>query len=309
MKEDQLTYLHKWLNGELSEEELKAFKQTDLYKENAHLVDVFEGAKIPNYDVEEEFVGLLNQKESLQQSKGKLVTMKNTWLRVAATVVLLVSIGYLASIMLNNDIHEHHTQIGEISTVTLPDASNVWVNAKTTLLYNAENWRENREVELQGEGYFQVAKGNAFTVKTKGGSVTVLGTKFNVKNRNDLFEVTCYEGKVQVIRNSKEIILEKGDGLRAVASELEVFEHKVTDTEAPIWIENRSYFKEIPILEVLEDIKLHYEVEIHLDASIDRNQKFTGGYYYNESIEKTLSAICSPFALSYKIEGSDVYIK
>ena len=68
----------------------------------------------------------------------------------------------------------------------------------TTLKYASNKWDKKRRVRLEGEAFFKVAKGSTFTVDTKTGSVKVLGTQFNVKNRIGFFEVVCYEGLVGV---------------------------------------------------------------------------------------------------------------
>ena len=72
------------------------------------------------------------------------------------------------------------------------------LNSKSTITFNKHNWDTNRTLELNGEAFFDVEKGNTFTVKTSQGNVSVLGTEFNVNASVDFFRVSCYEGKVKV---------------------------------------------------------------------------------------------------------------
>jgi ferric-dicitrate binding protein FerR (iron transport regulator) len=113
--------------------------------------------------------------------------------------------------------HHHAAANGEMYAFSLPDQSQVLLNAGSQASFKSWDWSSNRAVSLQGEAYFKVAKGQKFTVETNLGSVTVLGTQFNVKARDNRFEVTCYEGKVQrSLSNEEQIIL---PGQRIVINE------------------------------------------------------------------------------------------
>ncbi|MBQ0740845.1 FecR domain-containing protein, partial [Aquimarina celericrescens] len=84
----------------------------------------------------------------------------------------------------------------------LPDGSFVDLNAGSELTHQRFFWSQNREITLQGEGYFKVTSGTNFTVTTSLGKIEVLGTQFNIKEREKLFEVNCYEGRVKVSTNN-----------------------------------------------------------------------------------------------------------
>ena len=102
------------------------------------------------------------------------------------------------------------TDLAEHTEVYLPDSSQVILNAESKISFNKKTWDENRNVTLEGEAFFKVAKGKRFTVATESGIITVLGTQFNVENRKNFFEVTCYEGLVSVTYNNKETKLAAG---------------------------------------------------------------------------------------------------
>ena len=94
------------------------------------------------------------------------------------------------------------------------------LNAKSLLAFNKKDWKQEREVELDGEAFFKVAKGSSFNVITKSGTVTVYGTQFNVKQRDNYFEVICYEGLVGVTYNSQETKLKPGDSFLIIDGEI-----------------------------------------------------------------------------------------
>ena len=96
---------------------------------------------------------------------------------------------------------------GMLSTITLPDGSKVILNAGTTITYPNAFVSKNREVEINGEAFFEVAHDaeHPFIVKANQINVEVLGTQFNVKayEEDDWIEVSLSEGKVEVQSKDK----------------------------------------------------------------------------------------------------------
>ncbi len=86
--------------------------------------------------------------------------------------------------------------------VNLPDASKITLQKNTRVGYKKYSWPFNREVTLEGEAFFEVAKGETFTVTTSNGSVKVLGTSFNVNTKNDLLLISCYGVVLHALRHS-----------------------------------------------------------------------------------------------------------
>ncbi len=97
---------------------------------------------------------------------------------------------------------EMSNQVGQISAFTLPDGSNVWLSAASSIQYPEEFSDQNRTVILDGEAFFEVEQdaGRPFVVKSGPLTTTVLGTSFNVKAyKNDPgIEVTLATGSVEV---------------------------------------------------------------------------------------------------------------
>ena len=129
------------------------------------------------------------------------------WRRMAAglAVAAVLGAGVLGGMQLNLfRSHElpnqtFRTEVGQRSTVTLPDGSVVTLNTGTVLRTRADG--ERRLIYLdRGQAYFKVAKDRAhpFVVHAAGRKVTALGTAFDVRAENGRFEVTLVEGKVRV---------------------------------------------------------------------------------------------------------------
>ena len=289
MKNDDL--LKKWLVNTLTDTELEDFKKSedyDLYVkmiEKAAHFDVPDYSSIASYD---------SFKAQLKEKKTSPVIKLNSYkllFRIAA--MFIVSIGIYFLFFFNN-ITAIKTAASQNITFNLPDASSVVLNAESKAVFNKKKWAAKREVSLEGEAFFKVAKGSTFTVLTSGGTVQVLGTQFNVKNRKNYFEVKCFEGIVSVNANKKTIQLTKGNTYRIIngASSLEPI-----NISQPKWLSNISSFKNVPLYEVLKEFERQYG--IHLQAEkIDTKRLFTGSFV-NNNLEQALASITIPFNLNY----------
>ena len=167
----------------------------------------------PNYsknkkDVWSEINLAISQNE-LQRKKETTSTTK-LWYKysIAASFLVLFSIG----ISLRLYTTEIYTLTNENSNHILPDGSKIELNAATTISYHPYWWKFNRSVNLEGEAFFKVQKGEEFNVISSNGTTQVLGTSFNIYSRNEEYKVYCKSGKVRVIDNElKEVILQPGE--------------------------------------------------------------------------------------------------
>ena len=132
-----------------------------------------------------------------------------------------------------------------------------------------------------------------------------MGTEFNVKQREDFFEVTCFEGRVKVISGNHEAVLQEGDNFRF--SHGSAVTGKSTYSVAQ-WTKNISNFQRVEISEVFEELERQYEVKIILDQ-LDTNQLFTGGFVH-DNLDNALKSITEPLNLNYTfLETNKVRVK
>ena len=117
---------------------------------------------------------------------------------------------------------------------------------------------------------------------TTSGTVTVYGTQFNVKQRNNYFEVICYEGLVGVTYKSQETKLKPGDSFLIIDGKIIAKEKEEHST--PSWLNNESQFKSIPYKDVIAEFERQYGVNVTL-LGIDSTQQFTGSFSHNKSVE------------------------
>ena len=294
MKKDYL--LKKWLIDRLSDSELEDFKKSDNYSLNSKIVekaahfDIPDTSVIKNYDDFKRDLG--NQTKTIV----KLRSYKMLY-RIAGLFVIGIGIYFL---FFFNNLTTIRTLASQKITFELPDASKVILNADSHAQYNKKKWTDKRDLLLDGEAFFKVAKGSKFNVVTSGGTVSVLGTQFNVKNRVDYFEVKCFEGIVAVSRAGKKHELAKGKTYRILNNII------VLDSVAiqqPNWIDNISTFKGVPLYVVIEEFERQYDVEIET-VKINTRRIFTGSFA-NDDLEQALKSITVPFNITYRKSNSN----
>ncbi len=199
---------------------------------------------------------------------------------------------------------EFIAQNNEQIEFVLPDASAVFLNAGSEISYDEKDWSNHRNISLQGEAFFKVAKGSKFEVQTSKGTVSVLGTEFVVKARPNYFEVICYEGKVLVNYAGKSLTLTAGNGFNVFDSTQKSIQ---TKDLAPTWLQSKSSFTSIPFSEVVQEIERQYNIRVSLE-NIQEQDLFTGSFTHN-NLETALQALTIPFNLSYTIDGNNVVLK
>ena len=294
----QENYLAKWLNNELSPEELEAFKASPEYSSYLKLADISSQLEAPAFDAEQAFLDNV-QRRSVQEPKVVRLNSYRTLWRVAAAIAVIfaLSLGYVSTLTVRIN-----TQYAERSEINLPDNSEVILNAGSKLTYHKKKWATDRRVTLKGEAFFKVAKGAAFSVETESGIVQVLGTQFNVEQRPNFFEVSCYEGLVSVTYQGAEQKVAAGSSF--VVMDGTVITDTVPINSQPSWITNESSFKSIPLAFVLHELKRQYNISVETD-NIDLSQKFTGTFS-NTNLDLALQSISTPAQISYTLEGNKV---
>lgn len=280
-------YIRRWIEGSLSEEELKNFKQTETYKTFEKLTVSLKAFRAPEYPVEEE----LEKLQHALPAKRKAIHL-NLFYRIAAALFILAGISYL---FIYKPVARVETGIAEKHELYLPDSSRVILNAQSRLTYNKSTWARNREVTLEGEAFFSVRKGSDFEVMTQLRSVKVLGTQFNVKSRPEYFEVSCYEGLVGVKDAGDMISLSPQQIYRVINGNTERF-NTIHET-SPGWINRESSFRSVPYIHVIQEFERQYKVTIRTE-NVDTDQLFTGRFV-NSDINLAISSITIPMNLSY----------
>ncbi|MEN3324351.1 FecR domain-containing protein [Mariniflexile soesokkakense] len=297
MDKEQL--MGKWLKGELNDSEKEIFSKLDDAQLNGYIIDNAQHFKASHFFKLNDFDTFKRQYKSSKAPVEKLNGF-SALLKVASVIVISLGIYFT---FFSNSLSHFETLAGEKSAFELPDHSKVELNALSSIEFNTKNWDDNRFLMLDGEAYFMVSKGKTFNVKTKSGTVTVVGTQFNVKQRDNFFEVKCFEGIVKVTSDTITRKLLEGDVYQILNGK---FTQSKVLTSAPKWTDNRSEFEAIPIKEVLSELERQYNVQVTF-KNIDTNRLFTGGFVHN-NLENALIAITQPMNMTYELSSSKLVI-
>lgn len=198
--------------------------------------------------------------------------------------------------------------------VSLPDGSQVWLNAASRLRYplNFANKSE-RRVELVGEAYFEVAKDRQkpFKVASQGQEVRVLGTHFNINAYSDenSIKTTLLEGSVRVTNTyllDKSAVLLKPNE-QAVLTRQRTAVAQVDAESAMMWKNGKFTFVDEPVESMMRKIARWYDIEVVYSQGMGDKQ-FTGTLSRYENIATLLKSIESTNTLHFKIEGRRVIV-
>ena len=309
-KDEQLI---RWLEGDLSGAELAAFESSPEFNDYKKIVDASSDLTYPTMDEKAVFQNIQAQiadHKSQSNSENQVIQKKkktakvvsfNKWILAIASIAVLA----FAVVTLLPNSTTIDSSIGQHVAHTLPDGSEINLNGNSTIEYK-DNFAKNRVLELDGEAFFDVKKGDRFAVQTDEGTISVLGTSFNVFSRDDLFIVSCKSGKVKVESNSQSFILEKGDRVRILGGTSKGKE-KIETNKIANWINGESYFSSGLLSEVVLSLSSIYEVNINLPSQY-QNKKFTGSFIHND-LNKALKMVFSPMEISYSLsENGEVIL-
>lgn len=240
------------------------------------------------------------------------------FMRIAAMIVIAFGLGYFAQDWDTAGPVPMQTiavPAGQCVNITLPDGSNIWLNAQTTIQYPISFNKCERMIKLDGEAYFEVAKDakRPFIVNTKECRVEVLGTKFNVDaySYRDKFETVLMEGavKVSMLNNPSETISLKPDD-KVYRSNGRLLTEKMNNFERYRWKEGLICFQNEPFNVVMEDFEKFYGLKIVVNNQKVTKYLYTGKFKQTDGIDYALSLLQKNIHFTYQRDRENhvVYI-
>ena len=242
---------------------------------------------------------------------------------VAAVVALLVIVSVASYYQGGKQVESSFADIvveapiGSKTKMTLPDGTEVWLNAGSRMVYSQGFGMTDRRLEFEGEGFFEVQR-NAdlpFAIHTRELDVTVLGTKFNFRNYADDETVTVdlLEGKVALdnhlqdmetryLAPSEKMVLDKATGdMEIVTAEAE---------RAKVWTDDVLLFDEELLPEIARSLERVYDVQIVISNPTLETARFYGRFdRQKQSIYDILNILSSTGRMQYEIKGDVVVLK
>lgn len=196
------------------------------------------------------------------------------------------------------------TPKGGTYQITLPDGTDVWLNASSVLRYPTQFAADERIVEIEGEGYFAVAKDKKrpFKVLTAGQKVVVLGTAFNISaypDENET-ETTLVEGAVKIVSlaNETERKLRPGQQARLTPKGLHV--QHVNTEEFTAWKNGYFLFNDATIYSILKKFSRWYDFEID-DRIKPTDDLLTGKIPRNVTLKSALKIVEGTSGMSFRL--------
>ena len=255
---------------------------------------------------------------------NKTTTGKKTrqiWLQSVAVVAVLMMITYFLFQPGNHQANEQladitvETPAGSPEEIYLPDGTQVWLNAASRLTYTQDFDVTERKVYLSGEGYFEVTRNEKlpFIVKTDELQVSVLGTKFNLKNYADDGEATIYllEGKVVIgnhVRQSEDIIMEPEQKVFFDKKTGNTRLTQVTAGNSVEWTTGVLFFDEDLLPDIAKSLERSYDVKITVHPDL-ANVRLYGSFSRKEqTVKDILDILFSTGKIKYSITGNEIVL-
>ena len=266
---------------------------------------------------------------------------------VAAVFIASISLLYFASgirqenlpLAANKPANEVAVGPGSRSRIQLPDGSQVWINSGSTLTYDNFSKSNTREVQLNGEAYFDVVRdpSHPFIVHTSGIDIKVLGTAFNVKayKAESTIEATLIHGSIEVINQNRpgspKIMLKPHEKLvynkypvpdshdqRADIKPAEPDAYSVTikplskevadsDIVETAWVYNKLSFEDERFEDLAVKMEKWYNLKITIEGEKLRNYKISGSFV-NETPEEAFRELQFLIPFTYSLKNNEVKI-
>jgi len=354
--EQNIELINKYLDGTASKPELisllawlKSNQQHILFFNQICAIWEQSNPVTNNSDVE---LALIKLNEKINNYNGiKTITKRNSFnwaINIAAAVVVIAAMSFFIKFILlkpadksaNSSYITASTPPSQKSKISLADGTVVWLNSGTKIRY-AENYgMQTRDVYLEGEAFFQVAKNpqRPFYVHAANITVMALGTSFDVKcYANDkTIETTLVEGKVQIAstdksssetipvvlnpnekavfsKNSRKIQIARFEEAKQIAipdkkeNNPVIYESKTIQSEIS-WKDQQLVFENETFGDLIKRLERWYNLNIKINDINLLENRYTGKFVNNETIEQVLLVIGRTTPITYTIDKESVII-
>ena len=267
---------------------------------------------------------LLGNEEIIKNGKKRfsinLSSLRTELIKIAAVVAITLGGSYFYyQSSLEKELMAMQTitvPAGQRINITLVDGTNVWLNARTSLSYPVKFGKNNRQVVLDGEAYFDVTKDKSkpFIVQTDNYNVEVLGTQFDVKAYSETgeFETTLMSGSVKVASASdstQKITLKPNNKVFLQDGKLHVT--AVDDYNPYRWKEGLICFKNETFTSIMKDFEKYYGLTIQVKNKNVFKYVYTGKFRQTDGIDYALRVLQKDIKFTYQRDDENqiIYIE
>lgn len=276
----------------------------------------------------------INIEKDWERVRQKIVRRKSTqkklvvagWMKYAAILAMFLLSAFL--LWQYTDLFVQDTKMvltsiqapkGSKSFVTLPDGTEVWLNANSKISFSNHFGTDNRHIELEGEGFFDVVKNTLpFMVHTQQYDVAVLGTAFNIKAYpdDDQFTTTLVRGSLQVKnikKSNEEFLLKPNEKLIMQVSSgakpnIITLEKEIDADLETSWKDGWLVVKGETLEVLAKKIERLYDINIEFQDDSLKTYRYTGRIQ-QLSLEQVFKALSLTSPVAYTIREKTVILR
>ena len=205
---------------------------------------------------------------------------------------------------------------GQRINLTLPDGTNVWLNARTTIKYPLSFSKETRQVELDGEAYFDVVenKDKPFVIQTTKGRLEVLGTVFDVEDYSDKddFETMLFDGSVRIIpKDSMQHSVTLTPSYKAYMKDGKLEIAYVDNFNVYRWKEGLICFTNESFEHIMSDFEKYYGLRVIIENEKVKDRHYSGKFRQTDGIDYALRVLQKDIRFAYERDDDNnkIYIR
>lgn len=316
--------LRKYHSGQLSKEEFEKLKEEINHSDDENLKNLLQKhweSYEEDYPLQKAKKATLYHSIERKMPVPMFVRIRTHWSQIAAGLLLLLSVGMSVLFYSQRQELQQLTSRNVVirssespSSVTLPDGTKVRLNTRSSLTYQQDFGREDRRVELSGEGYFDVKRDETkqFVVQTDFIDITVLGTSFNVYayEDKDFLEMALVEGSVCVntiqppyktlhARPNEKITYNKHTG--------ELTLETTSNRTETAWTKPELAFRHTPLHEVFRTLERKFNVTVSISDTTLFSDTYTGTFK-KSTLEDILNVLKQHYGFNYTRTNDTIHI-
>lgn len=269
-------------------------------------------------DTEEEtdvYAALQRFKEKARIRKETSVRIRklkqrNTWMSIAAGLLLVAGFSWLFFSVYGVTAKELATSTST-AVATLPDGSVITLNRQSLLEYPSKFEGNLRRVSLKsGEAFFNIAhnKAKPFVISAGSTLIRVVGTSFNVRNKNNNVEVIVETGIVQVSRNGQTVMLKPGEKVFIEQNSKTLKKNNNPDQLYTYYRSREFVAVNTPLRRVVEVLNEAYDSHIVIERK-ELNDLPLNTTFKNESLDNILEVISRTFKITIEKKNGNIILK
>lgn len=293
-----------------------------ILEDKANADAFFEAERIWNLKEEGSFARVAEVDKAYRRLQKKLPVRQGMRAFIYSPYLKYAAAALIITLLTVNIFYQKQSSVIAMNTVEVPegqsvnlvlsDGTKVCLNSKSCLHYPASFSGKQRNVELEGEAFFDVTpdEQSPFTVKVPAMCIKVLGTTFNVRAyRDETTYVTLATGKVEVVtadqtgrltlNPNEQVSYSKSTGLRLV---------QVTSDAAYAWKSGELAYVDKPLSEIASDLERRFNIPIHIENTSLAQEKFSCRVKNKATLEQVLTLLKTTRRLDYKIENEQIRI-